>query len=629
MKGRVLFLNDLGFQYGAGIAQARQIQAFLDLEWEVGSMAWEPGGISLGLVLSRPINEEFWLGLQSMRRLDDSARNPSELISDIVLEAARFDPDVIIVGNLHGARWPLELLTGLRRLRSRIITYLHDLYYITGRCAYPGSCTLYLSGCDASCATADNYPPLPREQIYPQWSLRRSIFSRDGGIEVVANSDWTASVYQRAIPAGTPCNTVYLGADENVFQPGDKNAARVFLGIPNDKPVILCAAVNFDDPRKGGAALLRIIDVLKDEVTFVAFGHNTSRIPHLIGLGYSTDAHRLACFYQAADVYLATASEEAFGQTLFEAQLCGRPVVVFQTGGVIEIIRNEITGKLVPLGDSEAAVTAIRVYIHDENLLYTAGAWARESACRRFSLRAQANGWLSYLSNQSPTWVGHAPPQLQYTLATRHDQSHQPSWIGPASFLSSEHEGIYEQTAQLPGWQTPGDSWKLYEMGHHSGDIILEIGTFGGRSAVVELRGALSNPNRTKPPQYYGVDIAADAIARTRQIIADQGLVDYCHLYKGSLKEFFSHWQIEPTMVFLDGDHTYEGITADMSLLSRSLKPGVPVLVHDYLNDENETGALGVRRATNEWVESGRVKFMGSFGCSALVVVTSLPAKAE
>ena len=42
----------------------------------------------------------------------------------------------------------------------------------------------------------------------------------------------------------------------------------------------------------------------------------------------------------------------------------------------------------------------------------------------------------------------------------------------------------------------PGDTYKIYEMAHYCGDIILEIGKFSGRSAVVAVEGALSNPER-------------------------------------------------------------------------------------------------------------------------------------
>ena len=52
-----------------------------------------------------------------------------------------------------------------------------------------------------------------------------------------------------------------------------------------------------------------------------------------------------------------------------------------------------------------------------------------------------------------------------------------------------------------------GDSYKLYEMAYFAGEDMLEIGTFGGRSAVIELKGALRNKNRREAPRFFGIDI--------------------------------------------------------------------------------------------------------------------------
>ena len=73
-------------------------------------------------------------------------------------------------------------------------------------------------------------------------------------------------------------------------------------------------------------------------------------------------------------------------------------------------------------------------------------------------------------------------------------------------------------------------------------------------------------------------------------------------------------------MVFLDGDHTYTGVVADLQTLSGYLRAGTPVLVHDFLNPDNDTGKLGVKKACQEWEAAGHGRFMGCFGCCALYV---------
>jgi hypothetical protein len=190
-------------------------------------------------------------------------------------------------------------------------------------------------------------------------------------------------------------------------------------------------------------------------------------------------------------------------------------------------------------------------------------------------------------------------------------------------FLCDEHSKIFEQTKDIPGWQLPGDSFKLYEMAYESGDVILEIGTFGGRSAVVEIRGALANPARAEAPQFFGIEIDIHGIWRSYNSIKAAGLEKYSLLFHGDLEKFVSEFSVKPTMVFVDGDHRYEGVKKDLLILSRILSPNTPVLCHDYTNPENETGELGVRRAVDEFVEAGFAEFSGNFGCSAFLKTTA------
>lgn len=624
---RVLFLNDVGFQYGAGIAQSRQLECIMGLGIEAGVLTWAHGNITLEAVATRIIVPELWLGIREVNHLEGGKQLSDEaVVAGLVLETARFNPEVIIVGNLHAARWSLNLLVALRTAGYRVLTFLHDAYLFTGRCAYPGSCTLYLTGCDATCPTATHYPSLAPERIAGAWQLRRDIFGGPHGVEIIANSLWSKKMFRTAMPSSEHIEAIELSANEDCFKPGDKLAARRLLGLPEDKPVVLCAAVNFQEERKGGAQLAAIVAALQGELTFAAFGHNAGEIPGMIGLGYHLAAHQLAQIYQAADLFLSTATEEAFGQTVMEAQLCGLPVVAFHAGGVEEIVRNEITGKLVRNGDAAAAVAAIRTSLADERFLRNAPAWSRQLALARFAMWWQEQRWLAYLTGRLRTGTGHNPPTLSYPFLEAEDcvntERHRPSWPvgGDSPFISEEHAQIFARTAAMEGWQTPGDSFKLYEMAYHAGDVILEIGTFGGRSATVELRGALANPARTEAPRFYGIDILDDSITRTRQIIAGEMLAQYCHLFHGVLQDFVKRWTITPTMVFLDGDHSYEGCKADLDILSQYLKVGTPILVHDFLNSENDTGNMGVKRAAQEWEAAGQGRHLGCFGCCALYV---------
>ena len=195
-------------------------------------------------------------------------------------------------------------------------------------------------------------------------------------------------------------------------------------------------------------------------------------------------------------------------------------------------------------------------------------------------------------------------------------------WDSKIEFVNGEHRTIFEQTKDIPGWQAPGDSERLYEMAYKSGDVILEIGTYAGRSATVELRGALANPQRTTMPLFFGIDINPFGIARTLSNLEDQNLLQHALAFHGDLEKFVQQFEIQPTMVFVDGDHRYDGVKRDLEILNAYLVPGTPVLCHDYTNAQNDTGELGVRRAVDEFVADGWARMISVSGCSAFLVTT-------
>lgn len=58
--------------------------------------------------------------------------------------------------------------------------------------------------------------------------------------------------------------------------------------------------------------------------------------------------------------------------------------------------------------------------------------------------------------------------------------------------------------------------------------------------------------------------------------------------------------------------------------LAHIFAAGIPLLVHDFLNRENEKGRIGVRQATLEWAAAGHGRFLGCFGCCALYVTQAI-----
>jgi hypothetical protein len=203
-------------------------------------------------------------------------------------------------------------------------------------------------------------------------------------------------------------------------------------------------------------------------------------------------------------------------------------------------------------------------------------------------------------------------------LWTGGEIAYRPSWGRSSEFINEEHSQIFSQTGSIPGWQDCADSEKLYEIAYYNGGVILEIGIYAGRSAVVELRGALAGCGKSggEMPQFYGVDLNAKALPRTRRVLRAHRLHQYAVLFHGNLAAFLRSIPIVPTMVFVDGGHTYGVCLSDLLLLGRTLAPGTPVLCHDY-GIEDVQKAVDEAVATSEYYE-----FAGTFAGSALLRTT-------
>jgi glycosyltransferase involved in cell wall biosynthesis len=386
----VAFLNDLGFLYGAGIAQKRQAASFLLNGWSVSIFASQPTPVPrYAFVTGNPKLD---------RRL--AIRAPLSASADAIANAIMTDsPELVIVGNIHGAEWPIGILTCLRECGASVIAYMHDCYWVTGRCAYPRSCTRYITGCDASCPTPDEHPRLAPEKISAAWRERGDCFTGPGAIPLVANSTWTARLARQRFPSAR-IDVIHLGLDHNLFAPIEKAAARRMLCLSVDKPVIVLGSINIHDEFKGGILFrdLCALLVARSDIHVAVIGKGSGSIEGVRPFGLVNDERLMPLILSCADIYVSTAIEEAFGQMLLEAAACGVPTVAVGAGGVSDIVTAE-TGILVHDKSAASLMKAIDVLLSDDALRQRMGRAARARILQNFTLSHQAKAWNGYLAD--------------------------------------------------------------------------------------------------------------------------------------------------------------------------------------------------------------------------------------
>src|ERR1019366_9086782 len=108
-------------------------------------------------------------------------------------------------------------------------------------------------------------------------------------------------------------------------------------------------------------------------------------------LGVDRDVHFLgridpvAPLLTSADLYLLPTDRESFGLSALEALACGVPALAYDVGGIREVVKNGVTGALLPVGDVDGLAEFAVALFHDPARWSARSAAAAADARDRFS----------------------------------------------------------------------------------------------------------------------------------------------------------------------------------------------------------------------------------------------------
>jgi D-inositol-3-phosphate glycosyltransferase len=191
------------------------------------------------------------------------------------------------------------------------------------------------------------------------------------------------------------------GVEHAFFAPGEQSGARRALGFDLDRPLLLF--VGRIQPLKGPDVAVRALAELgRPDTQLVivggasgeAGGHEASRIRALVDeLGLSDRVHFvdpqphhiLSTYYRAADIVLVPSRSESFGLVALEAAACGIPVVASAVGGLLSLVDDHVTGRLIEGRDPSQYARAVATILDDDAL--------RRSMSRAAVERARSYTW--------------------------------------------------------------------------------------------------------------------------------------------------------------------------------------------------------------------------------------------
>jgi D-inositol-3-phosphate glycosyltransferase len=187
------------------------------------------------------------------------------------------------------------------------------------------------------------------------------------------------------------------GVDHAFFSPGDRGGARAALGL-GDHPVLLF--VGRIQPLKGVtvaiAALAELSTTHPDAVLLVVGGASgregaaelraARSLAESLGLADRVrfiapqPHHLLSTYYRAADVCVVPSRSESFGLVALEAGACGTPVVAAAVGGLLTLIDDGVTGRLIERRDPADYASAIGEILDRPRVSHAMAAAAAERA---------------------------------------------------------------------------------------------------------------------------------------------------------------------------------------------------------------------------------------------------------
>jgi glycosyltransferase involved in cell wall biosynthesis len=205
------------------------------------------------------------------------------------------------------------------------------------------------------------------------WLWRRSL-------AVVANSQGLRQLALRTAPQQA-IEVIENGIDTQRFHPGERAAGHLR---------ILCVARLIR--RKGIDHLLQALAQLPRKtctLTVVGTGDIAEELDQQAAALAITedvtfrghvDHADLAEVYRAHDVFVLPSLNEGMSNTVLEALASGLPVILTETGGTAELLREGVNGYLIRKSDPADIAARLQHYLDDSALLSTHGAASRTIA---------------------------------------------------------------------------------------------------------------------------------------------------------------------------------------------------------------------------------------------------------
>ncbi len=318
------YIND-GHECVIAFGRESVPEKYKNISYRIGTSV----SLSLNVVKSRFFDNEGFNAVSQTRRFIEWANN--------------YNPDVLLLHNLHGYYINIELLFKWIKTRPemQVKWTLHDCWAFTGHCAHFSfvKCDRWKDGC-FKCPQKNIYPAsLFFDSSKNNFSRKKACFGGVKNMTIVTPSKWLAKLVKQSFLKEYDVEVSHNSVDTADFRPTESNF-RSRHNLENHF-IILGVGTTWNE-RKGLTDFVELAARLDCNYKIVLVGLSKEQIkkmPNNIICIPCTDSKReLAELYTMCDVFLNLSREESFGLTIIEALACGAYPIVYKDTACEEVV---------------------------------------------------------------------------------------------------------------------------------------------------------------------------------------------------------------------------------------------------------------------------------------------------
>ena len=360
---KIVLLSTSDISGGAAIAASRMAVALRNQGHEVNQ-----------LVVFKKSNDPFVEAIGGESWFSERLRDAQYLFTQKCLVKAgyqlSFNPwkghdvskhPLVVSADVIQLHWINHGFMGMRELRALfalkkpVFWHMHDYWAFTGGCHYPGTCRKFETGCGLCPAMIQ---PGSADATALQLEAKKELYLLNKPTLVGASLWLTNEAKASALAQFAHITHVPNPIDRSFYALRGPEDLRKQHGIGKDVKVILFAAMNTADPRKGFRELVEALTYLNQKtalnIRLLVAGKVAlpTQLPYVATFLGTLNAEQMRSAYQAADLFVIPSLEENLPNTILESLASGTPVVGFKAGGIPEMVLEGKSGYLANTGNA-------------------------------------------------------------------------------------------------------------------------------------------------------------------------------------------------------------------------------------------------------------------------------------